>query len=190
MITAMEINTRRFEQAKPGYKPEEVDSFLSQIADQISDMIKQKEDTDKKIEVLVESIRRYKADEEALKDAMISVQKQGKTVVEEANKKAQEIIAEAQQKAEQIISAANVKADEIVGSTALKAQKEQAALERMQQAVTDFKSELLTMYKAHLELITSLPEADEAEYEEEVYEEPAAENMEATRVLDTSALQQ
>lgn len=196
MITAMEINTKRFEQAKPGYKPEEVDEFLNQIADQISAMTKEKEDTEKKIEVLVESIRRYKADEEALKDAMIGAQKQARAVMEEAKVKADAIIYEAQQKAEQIISAANVKADEIIGSTAVRAKKEQETLEKMQTAVTEFKSNLLSMYKAHLELITSLPEADsdDAEVEESapapVHEAaPAAEDMEATRVIDTASMQ-
>lgn len=195
MITAMEINTKRFEQAKPGYKPEEVDEFLNQIADQISAMTKEKEDTEKKIEVLVESIRRYKADEEALKDAMIGAQKQARAVMEEAKVKADAIIYEAQQKAEQIISAANVKADEIIGSTAVRAKKEQETLEKMQTAVTEFKSNLLSMYKAHLELITSLPEADSDDAEEEsasapVHEAaPAAEDMEATRVIDTASMQ-
>ena len=196
MITAMEINTKRFEQAKPGYKPEEVDEFLNQIADQISAMTKEKEDTEKKIEVLVESIRRYKADEEALKDAMIGAQKQARAVMEEAKGKADAIIYEAQQKAEQIISAANVKADEIIGSTAVRAKKEQETLEKMQTAVTEFKSNLLSMYKAHLELITSLPEADSDDAEEEestptpVHEAaPAAEDMEATRVIDTASMQ-
>lgn len=195
MITAMEINTKRFEQAKPGYKPEEVDEFLNQIADQISTMTKEKEDTEKKIEVLVESIRRYKADEEALKDAMIGAQKQARAVMEEAKGKADAIIYEAQQKAEQIISAANVKADEIIGSTAVRAKKEQETLEKMQTAVTEFKSNLLSMYKAHLELITSLPEVDNDDAEEEstpapVHEAaPAAEDMEATRVIDTASMQ-
>ena len=195
MITAMEINTKRFEQAKPGYKPEEVDEFLNQIADQISAMTKEKEDTEKKIEVLVESIRRYKADEEALKDAMIGAQKQARAVMEEAKVKADAIIYEAQQKAEQILSAANVKADEIIGSTAVRAKKEQETLEKMQTAVTEFKSNLLSMYKAHLELITSLPEADSDDAEEEsasapVHEAaPAAEDMEATRVIDTASMQ-
>ena len=91
MITAKDINTRRFEQAKPGYKPEEVDEFLKEIADQINAMLKDKEDTEKKIEVLVESIRRYKADEEALKDAMIGAQKQGRAVIEEAKAEAEAI---------------------------------------------------------------------------------------------------
>lgn len=195
MITAMEINTKRFEQAKPGYKPEEVDEFLNQLADQISKMTKEKEDTEKKIEVLVESIRRYKADEEALKDAMIGAQKQARAVMEEARGKADAIISEAQQKAEQIISAANVKADEIIGSTAVRAQKEQETLERMQTAVTEFKSNLLSMYKSHLELITSLPESDTEEQEEPSEEEhvsasvPIAEDMEATRVIDTASMQ-
>lgn len=196
MITAMEINTKRFEQAKPGYKPEEVDEFLNQIADQISAMTKEKEDTEKKIEVLVESIRRYKADEEALKDAMIGAQKQARAVMEEAKVKADAIIYEAQQKAEQIISAANVKADEIIGSTAVRAKKEQETLEKMQTAVTEFKSNLLSMYKAHLELITSLPEADSDDADEEesapapVHEAaPAAEDMETTRVIDTASMQ-
>ena len=192
MITAMEINTKRFEQAKPGYKPEEVDDFLNLLADQISSMTKEKEDTEKKIEVLVESIRRYKADEEALKDAMIGAQKQGRAVIEEAKAKADAIVTEAQQKAEQIISAANVKADEIVGSTAVRAQREQETLEKMQNAVTEFKSNLLAMYKSHLELITSLPETEESEETSETPEEqPAAadEDMEATRVLDTASMQ-
>ena len=192
MITAMEINTKRFEQAKAGYKPEEVDEFLNLLADQVSTMIKEKEDTEKKIEVLVESIRRYKADEEALKDAMIGAQKQARAVMEDAKQKADAIVTEAQQKAEQIISAANVKADEIIGSTAVRAQKEQETLEKMQNAVTEFKSNLLAMYKSHLELITSLPEDDPEEEPEQVQAEetaPAAEDMEATRVIDTASVQ-
>lgn len=192
MITAMEINTKRFEQAKAGYKPEEVDEFLNSLADQVSTMIKEKEDTEKKIEVLVESIRRYKADEEALKDAMIGAQKQARAVMEDAKQKADAIVSEAQQKAEQIISAANVKADEIIGSTAVRAQKEQENLEKMQNAVTEFKSNLLAMYKSHLELITSLPEGDPEEEPEQVQAEetaPVPEDMEATRVIDTASVQ-
>lgn len=210
MITAKDINTRRFEQARPGYSTEEVDSFLKEIADQITEMTKEKEDTEKKIEVLVESIRRYKADEEALKDAMIGAQKQGRAVIADAQEKADAIVAEAQQKAEQIISAANIKADEIIGSTAVRAQKEQAHLEKMETAVKEFKRELLAMYKSHLELITALPAEEDEEPEEEEYaetevpaeeavaaeeeteipeaaeEEPIAyDDLEQTRVIDT-----
>lgn len=175
MITANDINMKRFEQARPGYKTEEVDELLRQVSEQLSVMEKDREDSEKKIEVLVESVRRYKADEEALKDAMIGAQKQGRAVIAEAKERAETIITEAQQKAEQIISAANVKAEEIAGSASVRARREQDHLERMQRAVKEFKSDLLAMYKSHLELITALPEAeDEEEAADQIPEEPAA----------------
>lgn len=204
MITAKDIKTRTFEQAKPGYNTEEVDRFLDEIADQITAMIAEKEDTEKKMEVLVESIRKYKSEEEAVKDAMISVHKQGRTIVSDAQSQADAIIAEAQQKAEAIISEANVKSDEIVGSTAARAKKERIALEEMQEAAKKFKRELLAMYKAHLELITSLPSDDDEDEEEEMseaqseiaeeaVEEEAAEavsydDMDDTKVIDISEI--
>ncbi len=181
MITANDINMKRFEQARPGYKTEEVDELLKQVADQLTVMEKERDDSEKKIEVLVESVRRYKADEEALKDAMIGAQKQGRAVIAEAKERAEQIIAEAQNKAEQIISAANTKAEEIAGSASVRARREQEHLERMQTAVKEFKSDLLAMYKSHLELITALPEDDD----EDEPEQPA----EQEQPLQTQQLQ-
>lgn len=192
MITANDINMKRFEQARPGYKTEEVDELLKQVADQLTVMEKERDDSEKKIEVLVESVRRYKADEEALKDAMIGAQKQGRAVIAEAKERAEQIIADAQNKAEQIISAANIKAEEIAGSASVRARREQEHLERMQTAVKEFKSDLLAMYKSHLELITALPEEDEedepeqpAEQEQPQTAQPEQPSMGDTIVMDS-----
>ena len=190
MLSVKDINNKRFEQARPGYKPEEVDDFLREIAHQITQYQKDKEETEKKMAVLVESIREYKKDEDALKDALIGAQKQGRAV-----------IAEAQEQADKIIADAKVKADEIIGSTRVQLEKEKRCLVKMQQEVSDFKASLLNMYKQHLEQITSIPDYDdeeeEAEVEEaeaeapapEVQEEPQAvqsepQDMEATKVLE------
>ena len=190
MLTAKDINNKKFEQTRPGYKPEEVDDFLREIALQITQMQKDKEEIEKKIEVLVESVREYKKDEDALKDALIGAQKQGRAVVQEAHENADKIIAEA-----------HVKAEEIIGNTRVQLEKEKHCLAKMQQEVSDFKQNLLTMYKAHLEQITSIPEfEDESEEEapaqtaveekpaEQPKAEPAPVNMEATRVVDTSSV--
>lgn len=190
MLTAKDINNKKFEQTRPGYKPEEVDDFLREIALQITQMQKDKEEIEKKIEVLVESVREYKKDEDALKDALIGAQKQGRAVVQEAHENADKIIAEA-----------HVKAEEIIGNTRVQLEKEKHCLSKMQQEVSDFKQNLLTMYKAHLEQITSIPEfEDDGEeeaaaptaVEEKPVEQPKAEpapvNMEATRVVDTSSV--
>lgn len=190
MLTAKDINNKKFEQTRPGYKPEEVDDFLREIALQITQMQKDKEEIEKKIEVLVESVREYKKDEDALKDALIGAQKQGRAVVQEAHENADKIIAEA-----------HVKAEEIIGNTRVQLEKEKHCLAKMQQEVSDFKQNLLTMYKAHLEQITSIPEFEDdteeevpaaSAVEEKPAEQPKADpapvNMEATRVVDTSSV--
>lgn len=189
MLTVKDINNKRFEQARPGYKSEEVDDFLREIAHQITQYQKDKEETEKKMAVLVESIREYKKDEDALKDALIGAQKQGRAV-----------IAEAQEQADKIIADAKVKADEIIGSTRVQLEKEKRCLVKMQQEVSDFKANLLNMYKQHLEQITAIPDYDdEVEEQETVSEEETpipvaqeevaapqqeAQDMEATKVLE------
>lgn len=156
MISAKDINNRQFEQTRPGYKPEEVDSFLREIAMQITQYQRDKEEAEKKIEVLVESVREYKKDEEALKDALIAAQKQSRA-----------IIAEAQSKAADILADANVRAKEIIGSTTVQLEKEKRCLAKMQQEVSDFKASLLSMYKEHLNQITAIPDYDDDSSDEE-----------------------
>lgn len=199
MLSVKDINNKRFEQARPGYKTEEVDDFLREIAQQIGQYQREKEDLEKKIEVLVESVREYKKDEDALKDALIGAQKQGRAIVSEAQAKATEILADA-----------NKRASEIIGSTTVQLEKEKRCLVRMQQEVSDFKASLLSMYKQHLEQITAIPDyEDDSEDSAEApapapaapvqqaapapqAEEPAPEpvpvqpeqNMEATRVME------
>jgi cell division initiation protein len=150
MITAKDINNKRFEQARPGYATNEVDDFLRDIAKDIAKYQKDKEELEKKIEVLVESVREYKKDEEALKDALVGAQKQGR-----------QVIAEAQEKADAILSDANAKSDEILGSTKARLDKEKKNLANMQKEVTNFKGKLLSMYKHHLEQITAIPEYED-----------------------------
>ena len=189
MLSVKDINNKRFEQARPGYKPEEVDDFLREIAHQITQYQRDKEETEKKIAVLVESVREYKKDEDALKDALIGAQKQGRAV-----------IAEAQEQADKIIAEARVKAEEIIGSTKVQLEKEKRCLIKMQQEVSDFKANLLNMYKQHLEQITAIPDYDDDDEDEEIAEEvaeaiqeaeqeeaapqTAAQDMEATKILD------
>lgn len=196
MLSVKDINNMQFEQARPGYKTEEVDSFLREIAMQIGQYQREKDEAEKKIEVLVESVREYKKDEDALKDALIGAQKQGRAIVAEAQSKAAEILADA-----------NARAKEIIGSTTVQLEKEKRCLVKMQQEVSDFKANLLSMYKQHLEQITAIPDFDDDDSEdaEEVpvqaavrqpqpeapvqQEQPEPEplpdeNMEATRVMD------
>lgn len=162
MLSVKDINNKRFEQARPGYKTDEVDDFLREIARDIERYQRDKEEAEKKISVLVESVREYKKDEEALKDALISAQKQSRAV-----------IAEAQAQADKILSEARAKAGEIIGGTKVQLEKEKRCLVKMQQEVSDFKANLLNMYKQHLEQITSIPDYEDDSDEQQSASESA-----------------
>lgn len=175
MVSIEEINSRRFEKATFGYKPDEVDEFLREVAIDYAALKNEYDENEKKIEVLVDKIREYKGDEDALKDALISAQRQGRLVIEEAKEQAASIIAQAQ-----------AQAQEILGGTQTQLENEKRSLEKMQIEVTKFKSNLLSLYKNHLDLITALPEVEydeeeqedtDAYAEEQDYEEPVAEDV-------------
>lgn len=176
MLSVKDINNKRFEQARPGYKTEEVDDFLREIAQQIAQYQREKEDAEKKIEVLVESVREYKKDEDALKDALIGAQKQGRVIVSEAQAKATEILADA-----------NKRANEIIGSTTVQLEKEKRCLVRMQQEVSDFKASLLSMYKQHLEQITAIPDYEDESEDFAEASAPAAPVQQAVPAPQTEA---
>ncbi len=185
MITANDVMKKSFEQAKLGYKMEDVDDFLGEIADtlksyeaELTTLRADKEESAKKIEVLVASIKQYRADEEAIKEAMV-----------DARRQKQNIIAEAQEKAAEILSSANLKADELKASINVNIDAEKAELERVQNEVKDFKKELLEMYREHISLISNLPGEIEEDDEEE-YEEDLPDDMESTKYFETKAIKE
>lgn len=171
MTSANDINSKRFEKSAFGYKPDEVDDFLRNLSLDMAQLQRDKDEAEKKLAVLADKIREYREDEDALKEALLGAQRQGHQVVEEA-----------QLKANKIISDANEKAEEIVGETKIQLEKERSVLANMQKEVSDFKANLLELYKKHLDLITAMPDCeapDEApaaavEEEEIPEQEPAA----------------
>ena len=150
MISAKEISSKRFEKsALGGYKIDEVDQFLKEIAVEIAQIQREKEDGEKKIDILADKVREFMKDEEVLKEALLGAQRQGHKVIEEAQITANRILAEA-----------NEKADHIISHTQYQLENEKTILLNMQKEVSDFKARLLSLYKSHLDLITAMPEVD------------------------------
>ncbi len=167
MINAKEVNSKRFEKAAFGYKQEDVDDYLRELSIEIAQLIKEKEDCDKKLDVLADKIRDYMKDEDALKDALLGAQRQGHQVVEEAKQKAEKILAEA-----------NAKSDEILSDTRVQLEREKKILANTQKASGEFKRDLLELYKEHIGLINNIPGMVDEEAEEEAEEEVEVEETE------------
>jgi len=166
MFTADEIRQITFEKVMRGYRPEDVESFIENIADEFEALEKEKKDLEEKLYLLAEKVEQYKAEEESIKTTLINAQRLGESIVSDARVKAENVIREATIKKNDIISSAY---NEIEGT--------EDVLNRLKKEVSDFKRNILSLYKTHIESLSTLPEekTEEAapQQEESVVEEVA-----------------
>lgn len=186
MIKAKDINSQRFEKAAFGYKQEDVDTFLSEIAADYAQLMRDNEDINAKLQVLADKVREYRKDEEAVKDALLIAQKEGHRVVQEAGDKAEEIIRNAKVESDRMVSEATTDTKKAIDEVKDELKREQKNLAYLQRQVSAFKKNLFDVYKSHLEMISSLPQSDDEDDEEEAYtEEPKTTIMESARDILT-----
>lgn len=190
MLTVKDINEVSFGKAGfSGYKPEDVDNFIDKVAADFQELLAQRDaavkqtedlaalnselaaknaDVQRKLSVLAQKVESYRADEEGIKEAIISAQRMSKTMLKEAEQKAADIVHEARAQAEAKLLEANENARKITQNAetdAAKSAKEYAQLaetkknemEEIQKQVNAFRSALLEMYKKHLECIDHIP---------------------------------
>ena len=157
MISSEDVRRVTFDKAMRGYRCEDVDDYLKQVADSMEAMAAQNDDLQKKLVVLAQRIDQYRAEEDTLRTTMINAQRLGENVIREAK-----------QKAAEILRSANMKAED-------REQRARDDVELARQEIITLKSEadsfkrgLMEMYRKHINLISKLPDYDPPA------EEPAA----------------
>lgn len=162
MLTPNDISNKRFEKSPfGGYKPEEVDSFLSEIAVSYERLYEAKEAAEEKMEILAEKLEEYRANEDSLRTVLIGAQKLGDNIIRDSKAKAEVIISDAEGQVKQVFSESEGKIN-----------KERETLAALQKETAEFKKRLIAMYKQHLELISLMPEQEEKHEQEQPDEEP------------------
>ncbi len=173
MLTPNDISSKKFEKSAFGYKPEDVDNFLSEVLNSYSAVYAEKEAAEEKLEVLAEKLEEYRSNEDSLRTVLMGAQKLGENIVRDSKAKAEVIISEAENQVKQVFAESESK---II--------KEKETLVTLQKETAEFKKHLLAMYRQHLELISLMPEnnedkpSDEAVSEEVPEEIPAEETFE------------
>lgn len=167
MLTLNDIINVSFRKANfAGYRTEDVDNFIDQVRDSYDSLLKkgieQKEKIEsltaenaqllKKIDVLAAKIEEYRSEEDEIKSALVSAQKLGDASIREAR-----------HKAEVILKDASLKADRIVNGAQAEIVEQKKEMERLRKSVSDFRAQLLGLYKQHLTLINALPTQQRAE---------------------------
>lgn len=181
-----EVASKRFEKGF-GYKQEDVDSFLKEIALEYANAVREKEESEAKIVKLVEKINEYRSDENAIGNALLVAQKQGNRIIAEAQAEAAKIVSEAQAKRDAMISEIagdcetvkrtqiekialaikdeNERLNSVVAASAEKTEQAKEQLYKLKAEITDFKLKLLSVFEEQIKLTAELPEISEAEIE-------------------------
>ncbi len=191
MMTAHDVNSVAFQRAVRGYRAEDVDKVLDDVAAQleadaieIETLKKANEELKSNMYLLAQKIEAYRTDEENLKSALINAQRMGENVIREAK-----------QKAEGILREATVRADEVILNAQEEKAQQEIELQRVKAEVGQFKADVLSLYKRHIESLSTLPEEELEQSEEamaddmEIFSQEEQELVQdaATRVISTVA---
>lgn len=146
MITAQDIRERTFEKARfNGYDMADVDDFLEELAEDITNAQKENAVLKNKMKVLVDKIEEYRANEEALNMAVLSAQKLAVQIEGDARKRAEAMLADADRQ---------VKAK--IGSIAELADAEEKRLENAKAATAKFFEAVRTICNTQLKNIDTI----------------------------------
>ena len=114
MLRPEQISNARFTPVSTGtYSAEEVDAFLSVVADAYSEQLDKNTELVKKISILAEKVEAYRKDEDAIKAALLDAHKLADNVTKVSRENAQAALTEANSQANDIKTKAEGEAAEV-----------------------------------------------------------------------------
>lgn len=162
MLTIDEIKNISFRKAtlNGGYRAEDVDAFIDEVIATFEQQKKEKTNLVHKIDVLATRVEQYRADEETVRNALLASQKVSDACIKEAKDKAAKIVRDAERKAQVLVADAN----------RMTANEKENYLQLQADAV-NLRSELIELYKSHIQSISDLPTVQDYEKVEAEIEE-------------------
>ena len=139
MISSEDVRHVTFDKAFQGYRREDVDAYLKEVAQTMDDLAAQNDDLQKKLVVLAQRIEQYRTMEDTLSTTMINAQRLGENVIREAK-----------QKAAEIIRAANIKAEDREQRSRDDVELAKQEIVTLKSEADSFKRSLIEMYRKHI----------------------------------------
>lgn len=187
MISSEDVRRVTFDKAMRGYRCDDVDDCLKQVAESMDALAAKNDEMQKNLVVLAQRIDQYRAEEDTLRTTMINAQRLGENVIREAK-----------QKAAEIIRAANMKADDREQRARDDVELAKQEIVTLKSEADSFKRSLMEMYRKHINLISKMPEYNPPAQEEaqqpapqpaadQPYAEPAPEAVPYTEPVPAPA---
>ena len=138
MLSIKDIQEVSFRKSNfSGYNSDDVDQFIDEVLEtvtalakenaeaktrttdngsRVSELAAKNAELQEKLSILAEKIEAYRADEDGIKDAILSAQRLGNASLREAKAKAEAIVSDANARAEKIVNDARAKSQNLVES--------------------------------------------------------------------------
>ena len=155
MISSEDVRRVTFDKAMRGYRCDDVDDYLKQVAESMDALAAKNDEMQKNLVVLAQRIDQYRAEEDTLRTTMINAQRLGENVIREAK-----------QKAAEIIRTANMKADDREQRARDDVELAKQEIVTLKSEADSFKRSLMEMYRKHINLISKMPEYNPPAQEE------------------------
>jgi cell division initiation protein len=146
-FSPLEITQREFGRSFRGLDPEEVQTFLEQIAEEMTRLLQENTDRAAQIQRLEGQLRVYQEREDSLRNTLVTAQKMTEEIKANAKREADLLVRETELKAERILEDAHRKLGQV-----------QADIAEFKRQRDLFASKLRGLLKTHLELLDAEPE--------------------------------
>ena len=145
-ITPLDITQKRFPRTLRGYDRQEVEAFLSLVASEFEELVREVQSLRSDVSRMDEEIAEHRSRERALQETMVTAQKACEDIRESARKEAEITLAEAELQGERIVQGAHAKFLRIVDDIA-ELKRQRAAFEAQVRAVVESHGKLLDVFK-------------------------------------------
>ena len=102
-FNALDIRYQEFKRGLRGYAVEEVRAYLGQLADFVSELVEEKQQLERQVAELEQSLQQHLQNEEELKRAVVAAERIARDVKQQAQREAELIVKEAQGLKEQTL---------------------------------------------------------------------------------------
>ncbi|MBQ7847916.1 MAG: DivIVA domain-containing protein [Clostridia bacterium] len=142
MLSPSELKKRQFARALRGYSTSEVDEHLNFVLEKYTELYQRNDDLEKELARLQAEYDRLKANEDAIRRAMVNAQREERKIIDEAN-----------DRASLILRTAKLNTDRMLSEFKAKIREERVTLHKLRRAVREFKENSLKQYQLHLEFL-------------------------------------
>ncbi len=157
MLTIDEIREISFRRAgKNGYNAADVDDFIDEVTATVEQLVAERNDCVRKMDILAGKIEQYREDEETVRNALLTSQKLADSTMKEA-----------QNKADYIIKAAEKRSRAILTEAEMATEREKDKFEALHSETAKLRGEIIELYKKHLSMVEEFPTEEDVKAKRE-----------------------